>query len=251
MINIEKIENTNKTIWRYMDLWKLESMLEDNGCLYFTRSDRFEDKLEGKYSDISLKNLEANYLNIYGETFVKNWKALYYSKGDYINAVKRNSLVSCWHINEKENIDMWEKYTTLNESLVIKSSINRLYESLNIEKNINFDIEIREVKYVDFHSEPLTFEKHILEPLFYKDNEYKFENELRAIVWKRPNNNILNTDLSNFNVCDGGSLNIDLDILIDEIYLHPNSSDDFIEKIRNLIPDTLKYKVIEKSKFKN
>lgn len=105
MINIEKIENTNKTIWRYMDLWKLESMLEDNGCLYFTRSDRFEDKLEGKYSDISLKNLEANYLNIYGETFVKNWKALYYSKGDYINAVKRNSLVSCWHINEKENID--------------------------------------------------------------------------------------------------------------------------------------------------
>ena len=39
MINIERIKNTDKTIWRYMDLWKFESMLEDNGCLYFTRSD--------------------------------------------------------------------------------------------------------------------------------------------------------------------------------------------------------------------
>ena len=58
MINIERIKNTDKTIWRYMDLWKFESMLEDNGCLYFTRSDMFNDKLEGKYSDITLKNLE-------------------------------------------------------------------------------------------------------------------------------------------------------------------------------------------------
>ena len=52
MINIERIKNTNQTIWRYMNLWKFESMLQDNGCLYFTRSDMFADKLEGKYSDI-------------------------------------------------------------------------------------------------------------------------------------------------------------------------------------------------------
>ena len=83
MINIERIKNTDKTIWRYMDLWKFESMLEDNGCLYFTRSDMFYDKLEGKYSDITLKNLEDKYLKLHGETFVKNWRALYYSKGDY------------------------------------------------------------------------------------------------------------------------------------------------------------------------
>lgn len=54
-----------------------------------------------------------------------------------------------------------------------------------------------------------------------------------------------NTDLNNFNVSQGGLLKIDLDILIDEIYTSPNSSDDFVEKIRSLIPDKLKDKVKE------
>ena len=83
MINIERIKNTNQTIWRYMNLWKFESMLQDNGCLYFTRSDMFADKLEGKYSDITLKNLKEKYLELHGEIFVENWKRLYYSKNDY------------------------------------------------------------------------------------------------------------------------------------------------------------------------
>jgi DNA-directed RNA polymerase alpha subunit len=61
--------------------------------------------------------------------------------------------------------------------------------------------------------------------------------------------NILNTNLSNFNVCQGGSLNIDLDILIEEIYISPNSSDDFMEKIKQLLPDNLKNKVIKKSEI--
>ena len=91
MINIERIKNTDKTIWRYMDLWKFESMLEDNGCLYFTRSDMFYDKLEGKYSDITLKNLEDKYLKLHGETFVKNRRALYSaSSGCCSNLCRRN-----------------------------------------------------------------------------------------------------------------------------------------------------------------
>ncbi len=76
MINIEKTKDSNKTIWHYMDLWKFETMLQDNGCLYFTRSDMFDDKLEGKYSDITLKNLEDKYLELHGEIFVENWKKL-------------------------------------------------------------------------------------------------------------------------------------------------------------------------------
>lgn len=247
MINIERLKY--KTIWRYMDLWKFESMLENNGCLYFTRADKFDDKLEGKYSDITLKNLEGKFLELHGKQFVENWKALYYSKGDYIDAVRRNSLVSCWHINDNENINMWQSYTSEKNSIVIKSTIDKVYKALNILNNHTFNIDFVEVKYVDFHNTILEHKNHILEPLFFKDIEYKDENELRIIVWKRPENNILNTDLSNFNVCQGGSLNIDLDILIEEIYISPNSSDDFMEKIKQLLPDNLKNKVIKKSEI--
>ena len=235
----------DKTIWRYMDLSKFERLLEDNGNLYFTRSDKFEDSLEGKYSEITLKELEEKYLKLHGEILVENWKKL-----DMINAVRRNSLVSCWHINDYENIDMWNTYAKEKEAIVIKTSINKLYESLNISKNMNFNIDIGEVVYIDFHNTSLEYKNHIIEPLFFKDKKYEFENELRVVVWKRPQNNILNTDLNNFYVCHGGSLNIDLNILIDEIYISPNSSDDLIEKIKKMIPDNMKNKVILKSVLK-
>ena len=245
MINIERLKNVNQTIWRYMDLSKFERLLEDNGNLYFTRSDKFEDSLEGKYSEITLKELEEKYLKLHGEILVENWKKL-----DMINAVRRNSLVSCWHINEHENIDMWNTYAKEKEAIVIKTSINKLYESLNISKNMNFNIDIGEVVYIDFHNTSLEYKNHIIEPLFFKDKKYEFENELRVVVWKRPQNNILNTDLNNFYVCHGGSLNIDLNILIDEIYISPNSSDDLIKKIEKMIPDNMKNKVILKSVLK-
>lgn len=250
MINIERLKNVNQTIWRYMDLSKFERLLEDNGNLYFTRSDKFEDSFEGKYSEITLKESEEKYSKLHGETLAENWKALNYSKGDYINAVRRNSLVSCWHINDYENIDMWNTYAKEKEAIVIKTSINKLYESLNISKNMNFNIDIGEVVYIDFHNTSLEYKNHIIEPLFFKDKKYEFENELRVVVWKRPQNNILNTDLNNFYVCHGGSLNIDLNILIDEIYISPNSSDDLIKKIEKMIPDNMKNKVILKSVLK-
>ena len=245
MINTSRISNMDKTIWRYMDLSKFERLLEDNGNLYFTRSDKFEDSLEGKYSEITLKELEEKYLKLHGEILVENWKKL-----DMINAVRRNSLVSCWHINEHENIDMWNTYAKEKEAIVIKTSINKLYESLNISKNMNFNIDIGEVVYIDFHNTSLEYKNHIIEPLFFKDKKYEFENELRVVVWKRPQNNILNTDLNNFYVCHGGSLNIDLNILIDEIYISPNSSNNLIEKIKKMIPDNMKNKVILKSVLK-
>ena len=209
MINTSRISNMDKTIWRYMDLSKFERLLEDNGNLYFTRSDKFEDSLEGKYSEITLKKSEEKYSKLHGEIFVENWKKLKFSKSDYINAVRRNSLVSCWHINEHENIDMWNTYAKEKEAIVIKTSINKLYESLNISKNMNFNIDIGEVVYIDFHNTSLEYKNHIIEPLFFKDKRYSFEKELRVIVWKRPENNILKTQLSNFDVDIGGSLQID------------------------------------------
>ena len=82
MIDKSGILNVEKSAWRYMDFWKFESMLENKGCLYFHRSDMFEDSLEGEYSKVTLKDLEKEYLKLQGDTFVKNWKALFYTESD-------------------------------------------------------------------------------------------------------------------------------------------------------------------------
>jgi len=251
MVDMSRVLQREETIWRYMDLWKFEAMLENDTNLYFTRSDMFKDPLEGKYGKLTIKNLEKKYLKLYGQIFVDNWKALYFSQGDYINAVKRNSLVSCWHKNSNENIKMWKEYTHSDKSIAIKTSIKNLHKSLDISKNNGFSIIFSEVEYIDFHNTIQEFEKHIIAPLFYKDIEYKDENELRVIVWKRPENNILNTGLSNFNVCNGGSLLIDLNILIDEIYISPNAPSGFENEIKELISKKIEIKTIKRSKFES
>ena len=148
---------------------------------------------------------------------------------------------------------MCKAYISGKESIVIKSSINKIDKALDIPKNNSFQIKIREVKYIDFHNTSLNYEDHILSPLFFKDTKYKFENELRLIVWKRPENNILNTSSSNFDfekgdLFKGISLNIDLSILIEEIYVN---SDDLRKKVKKLLPKSLKDKVIKKFEFGN
>jgi len=233
-----------------MDLWKFEKLLEDGGNLYCTRADKFQDKLEGKYSDITISSLENIYKEKHGETFVKNWKALYFDDADYAEATKRNSLVSCWCKNDQEDLLMWKAYTENAKSLAIKTNINNLIKSIDIEDNYSFCIDIGEVQYVDFHNTPLEYENHILAPLLYKDNEYSNENELRVIVWQRPQNNILRTTNSNFNVEHGGSIKINLDNLISEIITSPFADNDLIEHIRNILERNSLSKPIIKSTIK-
>jgi len=250
MINDSRIINHKQVIWRYMDLWKFEKLLEDNGNLYCTRADKFEDSLEGKYSNITISSLEKLYKEKHGKVFVKNWKALYFDDADYVEATKRNSLVNCWHKNDTEDLDMWESYTKSQDSLVIKTNIENLIESIDILDNSSFCIDIGEVKYVDFHNIPLHYENNILAPLFYKDKEYLFENELRIIVWRRPENNILRTLNSNFNVKHGGSIRINLNKLISKIYISPFADDGFTVKIANILEKNNLKKPIFKSTIK-
>lgn len=250
MINTSRISDHKLLIWRYMDFWKFEKLLEDNGSLYCTRADKFKDMFEGQYSDITISSLENEYKEKHGEIFVKNWKALYFDNGDYVEATKRNSLVNCWHKNDKENLDMWKSYTKDKDSLAIKTNINSLIKSIDIVDNSSICIDIGEVQYIDFHNTPLEYESNILAPLFYKDNKYSYENELRVIVWRRPENNILRTNNSNFNLEHGGSIKLNLDELISEIYISPFADDEFIIKISNILEKNNLQKPIFKSAIK-
>ena len=239
MIDIDDVaEILDKPIWRYMDLWKFERMLENNGNLFFTRADKFKDPLEGKLSEDTLKKIKKEYLLFYGKTYLENWEKLH-EDSDYLEAVKRNSLISCWHINDLENSDMWCSYTNSSQSIAIKTTVRKLYLSLNIF-NSNFNINIKEISYIDFDNMVIEY-NNILTPLFFKDKRYSFEKELRVIVWKRPENNILKTQLSNFDVDIGGSLQIDWENLNIDLYVHPHADNSFQEKIKNMLSNNDKF----------
>ncbi|MDX9961527.1 MAG: hypothetical protein RBS32_08675, partial [Aliarcobacter sp.] len=194
--------------------------------------------LEGKLSEDTLKKIKKEYLLFYGKTYLENWEKLH-EDSDYLEAVKRNSLISCWHINDLENSDMWCSYTNSSQSIAIKTTVRKLYFSLNIF-NSNFNINIKEISYIDFDNTVIEYNS-ILTPLFFKDKRYSFEKELRVIVWKRPENNILKTQLSNFDVDIGGSLQIDWENLNIDLYVHPHADNSFQEKIKNMLSNNDKF----------
>jgi hypothetical protein len=47
----------NCIIWRYMDYWKLESMLQ-KGTIYFSRADKQSDRLGGEYLSNMINDLQ-------------------------------------------------------------------------------------------------------------------------------------------------------------------------------------------------
>jgi hypothetical protein len=47
-------------IWRYMDLWKLQAMLQENS-VFLSRADKQTDNLEGEYPEGMLAELERRF----------------------------------------------------------------------------------------------------------------------------------------------------------------------------------------------
>jgi hypothetical protein len=131
--------------------------------------------------------------------------------------------VNCWNVNEIETPWMWGRYTNSSESVVIRSTWERLQHSF-VENELLFMGSIQYIDHDKFVSPPT----HGLAPFMHKNKaEYEDEKELRVIF-----------DYSFYPGMQSGANGIrrlvDLHRLIDQIICHPQSSDDFVNKVRNL-----------------
>jgi hypothetical protein len=133
-----ELPDDSSAIWRYMDLWKLQSILDTFG-LYFVRSDRFTDSWDS--------------------VLPPNWHAKMQRKmcdrpegGSYTEAewyeereIPTNPIL-CWNCDAAESRRMWQEYTTNPESLVIQSTIGRLKQCFS---STNTEVRIGKVNYGD------------------------------------------------------------------------------------------------------
>jgi hypothetical protein len=161
----------------------------------------------------------------------------YYPKEVFRNfeMTKRGGLVNCWHINEDESYAMWKIYSALGKGIAIQSTIQNLWDSFHECKR---DIYIGEVEYVDFdeltHALKEEWERlHPKQLYLYKRRCFKFENELRVIVevvsvedkriipWKYD--------------MEGINIQIDLNKLIEKIWISPYSSEWYEQLITNIL----------------
>ncbi|KIX22104.1 hypothetical protein SY27_05420 [Flavobacterium sp. 316] len=195
--DIKLTDNPETIVWKYLDLSKFLDMLLSKK-LFMSRSDKFEDQYEGTFSEPTFEEIK--------KIAVNNPKFL-----DYYKSHREKVVISSWHANEYESFAMWQIFTKNNEGLAIQSTIGRIKEALKSEKH--FEQYIGEVNYIDYKKEYIPFDDTFF-PFLFKRKSFQYEREIRII-----------SDVSNSKISINDGLKIDVDInqLIEKIYIHPKS----------------------------
>jgi len=195
--NIKLPQDPDTIVWKYLDLSKFLDLLISHK-LFMSRSDKFEDQYEGTFSEPTFEEI----------------KKLSIDKPDFLNFYKTHRekvAISSWHINEYESYAMWQIFTQNSEGLAIQSTVKRLQNALAPENN--YKQYIGEVNYIDYKKEYIPFDDMFF-PFLFKRKSFQYEREIRII-----------TDVadSNIKLNDGLKINVDINQLIEKIYIHPKS----------------------------
>jgi hypothetical protein len=219
--NITLPEDNNTIVWKYLDLSKFLDMLLSQQ-LFMSRSDKFEDQYEGTFSEPTFEEIKKIAAN--------NPKFL-----DYYKSHREKVVISSWHINEYESFAMWQIFTKNNEGLAIQSTIGRLKEALRPENRI--EQYIGNVNYIDYKKEYIPFDDTFF-PFLFKRKSFQYEREVRIIS---------DVSAQNISINEGLKINVDLNQLIEKIYIHPKSENWYKKLVIELV-SKLNFKIeIEKS----
>lgn len=195
--NIKLPEDPNTIVWKYLDLSKFLDLLMSQK-LFMSRSDKFEDQYEGTFSEPTFEEIKK--LSIDNPEFLNFYKTH-----------REKVAISSWHINEYESFAMWQIFTQNSEGLAIQSTIGRLQNALYPE--VNFNQYIGEVNYIDYKKEYIPFDDMFF-PFLFKRKSLQYEREVRIISDVADNTIKIN---------DGLKISVDINELIEKIYIHPKS----------------------------
>ncbi|MEY2701611.1 MAG: hypothetical protein RLY43_244 [Bacteroidota bacterium] len=219
--NISLPENPDTIVWKYLDLSKFLDLLLSKK-LFMSRSDKFEDQYEGTFSEPTFEEIRK--LSENNPEFL-----------NYYKSHREKVVVSSWHINEYESFAMWQIFTQNSEGLAIQSTTGRLQKALEAEKKSKQ--YIGSVKYIDYKKEYIPFDDMFF-PFMFKRKSFQYEREIRII-----------SDLSDskLSINDGVKIDVDIDQLIEKIYIHPKSENWYKKLVIELV-SKLGYQIeIEKS----
>jgi hypothetical protein len=159
-------------VWRYGDYRYLRSVIAENR-IYFRRSDKFRDGLEGRFTAGNRERPSAMFAQAAGQLPMERIRAIQETNRAHV-------FLNCWHKNPVENHRMWTEYTTLPESIAIRTNVGNLLGAMPAH------IRGADVHYVnETDSIP---ELHSLAALVHKRRDpYEFEQEFRLIFQLRLN----------------------------------------------------------------
>ncbi len=169
-------------LWRYFDFQKFLSVFIDKS-LFFTRMDRMEDLNEG----ISMNQLLIKYGNK-TEKLIGKLAPISENKRELsIEKRQQKYFLSCWLIDHRESVAMWNSYSNT-DGIALRVSANNLISSIR-DGNLGDDagmidyLYYGKVKYVDFldKNARMKFKEGVKIIGFQKDCCFDFEKEFRFL----------------------------------------------------------------------
>jgi hypothetical protein len=215
----EGIEGTQK-IWRYMSFQKFVSLL-DKKSLWLSRADTFDDRLEGRFSKGMRKLIEQAYINL-----SMKCKLEVKTVDEFQEQFCKRTFISCWHKNFEENLVMWKLYGSVNNSVVIQGTIQGMVDSIEYPLVTERILKLQSVSYLEQNE--IDAVGRYEDYFFIKRPHFSFEQEFRIALDAY-------SDASNpVEMPVGTYLQIDIDKLIDQVLVHPDSDDWFVDVVKSV-----------------
>ncbi|OIQ22144.1 MAG: hypothetical protein BM557_01855 [Flavobacterium sp. MedPE-SWcel] len=208
-------------VWKYLDLSKFLDLLLCKQ-LFMARADKFKDQYEGTFSEPT-----------HGEM-----KKIAQGNPEFLQRYKRHRqkvVISSWHINEYESYAMWQIFTQNSEGLAIQSTVGRLQEALAPDNK--YEQHIGAVNYIDYKKEFIPFDDMFF-PFLFKRKSFQYEGEIRIISDLTKHDETIN---------DGVKIDVDINRLIEKIYIHPKSENWYKNLVFQLMEELGFNFTIEKS----
>lgn len=233
--NNRQIPSDDTSIIRYMDFSKFMHLLTFKK-MYFRNVKKYEDKYEGKLPDAVFKNFSKEEIASCKEV-LKDFEE------------KRIAYVNCWNNFENtESYALWRIYTNPEAGIAIKSNVKRLMASLSDDS-----LSIFTVKYIKSFdgSEDITIpyvqkkDSYFAAKEACKFNAYEYEKEIRVIKYVNLGR-LKNKDEAE----DGVDIPVDVNELIEEIYISPYASDWFEKLVKQIVSQPI-YDLQDKPIFKS
>lgn len=191
----------NTKIWRYFKFDRFMDMVQ-NEYIYFSSANKFEDPFEGAVS-INSFSKQNKLKNSFDDAFAE---------------LCRLTKISCWHIEEYESDAMWKIYANFGKGIAITTTTERIISSIKPYKLEGAfkpeNLVIGKVNYINLVEKKL--DVSMIERFFYKHKIFSWEKEFRLAISLR-----LAEEFGIKIPAEGILVNVDIKMLIDEIYLGP------------------------------
>jgi hypothetical protein len=222
-----KMPKLDLSVWHYMEFWKFERLINEKN-LYFCRSDKLEDDMEGKYAEANRKYITAAF-----EKFLKAYpiRDSHEHREMGNEGFRRAVFISCWHLNRTENMAMWNRFTKTECSVVLRTTVRKLLQSVSdlIQNTNKMELTVI-VSKVTYASQNITRpEWSNYGPFFYKDTKYMDEREFRLITHP-PESHSIDEDKD-----VGQTISIDPTVLIEQVVIHPRAPIEFKNQVKNFL----------------